>query len=285
MKNSCLYDILFAAEMNAERGAPDMLLAIHIGNARITLGVTDLVGERGLLFCAACSAANDRTADEYAVWLGQIFALHTFAPAQITGLIVSSVVPSLTDTICSAAARLISVPPKIVGSGMKTGLRIRIENPAQLGADLVSLAVGASDRIVDSRPCVIVSFDAATALTVLSSPDEVAGAVIMPGLLSSARALERDAALLTEISLELPRRVIGRNTQDALRAGLLYGAVAQVDGLIDRIAEELGTAPEALWLFACGMYAERIAPLCRHRFALVPHLLFEGLAALYRKNC
>ena len=166
-----------------------MLLAIHIGNHAISFAVyntdnrTQSVSER-LRFCAEIAAKPIRSADEYAVLLGQIFALHGCPTANITDVILSSVVPSLTEVINAAAAQFIPVRPLIVGSGIKTGLRIKIDNPSQLGSDLCALAVGASAYC--SGPAVIASFNSATTLTVLSAPGELAGVVIMPGLQSAA---------------------------------------------------------------------------------------------------
>lgn len=265
-----------------------MLLAIHIGNRAISLAVyeTDMpsrpASER-LRFCAEISAKPIRSSDEYAVLLGQIFSLRGCPPETITDVILSSVVPSLTEVIHSAAAQFIPVRPLVVSSGIKTGLRIRIDTPSQLGADLCALAVGAS-AYCTGGPAVIASFDSATALTVLSAPDELAGVIIMPGLQSAAQALDRDSALLTDIPLELPRRVIGKNTADAMKSGLLLGSSAQIDGMVARIAAELKVPVSDLTLLSCGRYAGRIVPYCTSSITEIPHLLFEGLLAIYEKN-
>lgn len=264
-----------------------MLLAIHIGNRAISLAVykTDIsshpAAER-LCFCAEISSKPIRSADEYAVLLGQIFALRGYPTENITDVILSSVVPSLTEVIAAAAAQFISARPLIVSSGVRTGLRIQIDNPSQLGADLCALAVGASVHC--TGPAVIASFDSATALTVLSAPGVLAGVIIMPGLQSAAQALDRDTALLTDIPLEVPRRVIGKNTADAMKSGLIFGCAAQIDGMVSRIAAELQCDVSALTLYACGRYAGRITPYCSSAFSEMPHLLFEGLLTIYEKN-
>ena len=264
-----------------------MLLAMHIGNTAISLAVygTDNDGipsTQQLRFCAEISAKPIRTADEYAVLLGQIFCLHDCPLSVITDVILSSVVPALTEVLRAAVARFTSVRPLIVSSGIKTGLRIRIDNPSQLGADLCAMAVGAA--AYTHGPTVIASLDGATTLTVLTAPDELAGVIIMPGLQSSAQALDRDAAQLTEIPLEAPRRVIGKNTADAIKSGLLLGCAAQLDGMVTRIADELCIPASDLTLLACGRYANRTVPLCRSAFTQVPHLLFEGLLAIHKRN-
>lgn len=258
-----------------------MLLAFNIGNTDISFCVYD--GET-MRFSAEFSTVTSRTADEYAVLLWQTFTLRGFDPASITDVIIASVVPSLDDTIRAAVAHFTPCKPAFVGAGMKTGLRIRIETPSQLGADLVALACGAR-RYTDGA-CVIASFDTATTLTVLESAGTVAGAIIMPGVLTSARALERDTAQLTEISLSSApiRRVIGRSTAEAMRSGLLLGCAAQTDGMISRISDELGCPPSDLSLFAAGKYAPYIVPHCKSAFRHTPHLLFEGLFDLFERN-
>ncbi len=264
-----------------------MLLAIHIGNRAISLAVyeTDLpsrpAAER-LRFCAEISTKPTRSSDEYAVLIGQIFALRGCPTEAITDVILSSVVPSLTEVINAAAAQFIPARPLVVSSGIKTGLRIRIDNPSQLGADLCALAVGASAYC--TGPAVIASFDSATAMTVLSAPDELAGVIIMPGLQSAAQALDRDTALLTDIPLEVPRRVIGKNTADAMKSGLLLGSAAQIDGMVVRIAAELKIPLSELTLLSCGRYAGRVTPYCTTSITEIPHLLFEGLLSIYEKN-
>ena len=112
----------------------------------------------------------------------------------------------------------------------------------------------------------------------------LAGVIIMPGLQSAAQALDRDTALLTDIPLEVPRRVIGKNTADAMKSGLIFGCAAQIDGMVSRIAAELQCDVSALTLYACGRYAGRITPYCSSAFSEMPHLLFEGLLTIYEKN-
>ena len=264
-----------------------MLLAIHIGNHAISFAVYNTEGpalsaSERVCFCAEIAAKPIRSADEYAVLLGQIFSLRGCPPETITDVILSSVVPSLTEVIHAAAAQFFPGRPLVVSSGIKTGLRIRIDNPSQLGADLCALAVGASAYC--SGPAVIASFDSATTLTVLSAPFELAGVVIMPGLQSAAQALDRDTALLTDIPLEAPHRVIGKNTADPMKSGLMLGCAAQIDGMVSRIAAELHVSVSDLTLLSCGRYAGRITPHCISSFTEMPHLLFEGLYTIHEKN-
>ncbi len=263
-----------------------MLLAMHIGNTQILLALYSAVNTAdtapAMYFCAEISAKPIRTADEYAVLLGQIFTLRGYQPSDITDAVLSSIVPSLTEVLRAAIAQFTPVKPLIVSSGIKTGLRISIDQPSQLGADLCALSVGAA--AYTSGSAVIASLDTATTLTVLSAPDTLAGVVIMPGLQSSVQALDRDTALLTEIPLEVPRRVIGKTTADAMKSGLLLGCAAQLDGMVTRIAAELKCPVADLTLLSTGRYAHRVTPHCTTQFREVPHLLFEGLLTLYNRN-
>lgn len=259
-----------------------MLLAFNIGNSGIALGVWDTADDR-LCFAAELGSDPARTADEYAVLLTQIFALNRTEPAAVTDVIISSVVPALLDTLRAAVARLTDAHPLIVGPGMRTGLQIRIESPAQLGADLAALAAGAR-RCGAACPAVVVALETATTLTVLDCDGAVCGVVILPGVASAAAALERDAALLTQIPLTPPRRVIGRNTVESIRAGLFWGSAAQIDGLCDRIETELGLPSGRLTVLATGGFADRVMPLCRRPHTVREHLLLEGLLALFRAH-
>ncbi len=258
-----------------------MLLALNIGNTDIALCVFD---HADTVFSAALSADPARTADEYAILFMQIFSLHGFDAHRIHHVIVSSVVPALNDTVCQAIAHFTDAVPAFIGAGMKTGLRIRIDTPSQLGADLVALACAA--KRYTKGACIIVSFDTATTLTVLDTLGDVVGAVIMPGVLSSAKALERDTAQLTEISLsDAPiKRIIGKNTAEALRTGLLLGCAAQVDGMVYAIAGELGCTVDDITLLAAGKYAPYIIPHTKSGFKTPPHLLFDGLYELWLRN-
>lgn len=259
-----------------------MLLAFNIGNTSISFGLWSDDGGR-LCFTADIAAHPARSADEYAVLFGQIFALHGCSNTDISGVILASVVPSLLDTVLAAVARLTPVRPAIVGPGLRSGILLRVDAPAQLGADLVALAAGARRRA--KGPAVITALDTATTLSVLDQDGAFCGCMILPGVGSSAAALARDAAQLTEIALyPPPSHVIGRNTVDSLRAGLLWGAAAQIDSLVGRIAEELGVGESELTLLATGCYAGRVMPLCRRAHEICPTLLFEGLLELWRVN-
>lgn len=264
-----------------------MLLALNLGNTELALGLLDPAAPPAarLRFTAALAADSARTADEYAVLLGQLFALRGFSPDAVTDVIIASVVPALLDTVCAAVAAFTApraVPPAIVGPGMRTGIRIRIDAPAQLGADLVALAAGAHPLC--AGPAAVVSLDTATTVTVLDGDGAICGTVILPGIGSAADALARDAALLMQTPLTPPRHVIGRSTADSVRAGLFFGTAAQIDGLCDRIEDELGLEAGTMTVLAAGRWAPRVMPLCRRAHTLCPDLLFAGLFNLWSAN-
>jgi len=256
-----------------------MLLACNIGNTEIAFGLYD---NDTLLFTVSIATKPLRSADEYAILIEQLFRLHGYAVCDITDVILSPVVPALSETVADAISHFTNVRPMIVGTGMKTGLKIRIDNPSQLGADLVALACGVK-QYTDGA-AVIASVDAATTLTVLDQSGAVCGVIIMPGIVCGANALERDAAQISQIALKAPRCVIGKTTADAVRSGLFYGCAAQLDGLIPKIAQELSVPEENLSLFVTGKHASDVIALCSHPFFHIPDLLFRGLAALHRRG-
>ena len=167
----------------------------------------------------------------------------------------------------------------MLGPGVKTGLNIKIDNPAQLGADLVAGAVGALDAY--TMPCVIIDMGTATTIEVIVQDNVYIGGVIFPGVKLSLDALTSRAAQLPGISLDQPSKVIGKNTVDCMRSGMMYGTAAMIDGLVERIEEELG---HQATLIATGGLAQFITPLCRREIILEKDLLLKGLNIIYKKN-
>lgn len=252
-----------------------MIIVVDIGNTEITFGAFD---GSGLLFRSRIETQIGRTKDQYAVEIRQILSLHGIdRPCE--GGAICSVVPPLTKVIEQAVESACGVTPLIVGPGIRTGLNIRIDNPAQLGADFVATSVAA---LADARqPAIIFDLGTATKAGILDRGGDFIGAVIMPGLKISLEALSNRTAQLPHIDLQRPEHVVGTNTLDCMRSGAVNGTAAMVDGLTDRIQEELGYSCR---LYLTGGLSEMIAPCCRHPYQCRPHLILEGLRVLYERN-
>lgn len=253
-----------------------MILAIDIGNTNIVLG-----GCQGdeILFRDRIATNQSATALEYASLMKTAFEMNGVKPEHIQGAIISSVVPSVTGTLRTAVQRLAGVEPMVVGPGIKTGLSILIDNPAQLGSDLVVDAVAGLAEY--PLPLIIVDMGTATTLSVLDGKGNYQGGMIVPGVAVMHDSLISRTAQLPKIALEPPKRVIGKNTVECLKSGILYGNAGILDGLIDRIQAEMGGGCTVV---ATGGLAGVIAPLCRNPIILDDNLLLKGLLRIYRKN-
>lgn len=253
-----------------------MILAIDIGNSNIVLGC--LEGEE-ILFEARMATDSIKTSDQYCAELKNMLSLFGVEAHQIEGSIVSSVVPPVSNAVCRAVTRLTGQDPMVVGPGLKTGLNIKIDNPAQAGSDLIVAAVAA---IADyGTPLIIIDMGTATTVTVVDKKGCFIGGSIHPGVMLSLKALTQGTAQLPGISLEEPKKAIGTNTVDSMRSGLLYGTAAMLDGMIDRMEKELGYPAK---IVATGGLAGYIVPLCSREMAVDDHLLLKGLLRIYRRN-
>lgn len=254
-----------------------MLLAIDIGNTNITLGAY----EGGELQCVSRLASDRlRTADQYAVELRAILALEHIEPQAESGAIISSVVPELSGVIGQAVKKVLGTKPLTVGPGLKTGLNIRTDIPGQLGADLVVGAVGAIQKY--PLPCLIMDLGTATKISVIDESGTYCGCTISPGVEISLNALVQRGSLLPNISLAPPKTAIGTNSQDCMRAGVVFGTADMLDGLADRIQAELNTPVQTI--VATGGLARSIVSHCRHTIICDDTLLLDGLKTLYHKN-
>lgn len=254
-----------------------MLLAIDVGNTNVALGVVK--GER-LCFTARMATDRQKTEDEYALSFSSILSLRGVSTDQITGAIVSSVVPELKEILRRAIELLIGRSPLVVGAGVRTGLNIKIDNPAQLGSDMVVGAVAACSRY--PKPLVLVDMGTATTLSVIDAKGTYLGGMIIPGIRLSLQALSSHASQLPHIDLEPPARVIGTNTVDCMRSGAIYGNAAMLDGVISLIEKELGT-PLAT-VVATGGLLSKLIPYCSHPIVVDENLMLEGLRIIYEKN-
>ncbi len=253
-----------------------MLLAIDVGNTNIVLGG---IRNGKQVFSARLKSDRSKTADEYAADLQSILALYGVKPKEIEGGIISSVVPYLQSVLPEAVRILAKIDLMIVGPGIKTGLNIRTDNPASVGSDLIVAAVAA--RAKYKTPIAIVDMGTATTLSLVMNDNEYMGGMIIPGLWTSMNALSANAAQLPYIDLTGPAKLIGTNTVDCMRSGAINGTAAMLDGLLDRLEDELG---EAVTPILTGGLSGLIAPACRHSFHLEPDILIDGLMILYEKN-
>lgn len=254
-----------------------MLLAIDVGNTNIVLGCME--GE-AIRFTARLATSRDRTEDEYAMLFANIFSLRRVERARVDGAIISSVVPELKPVLVRAVQLLCGVTPLLVGAGVKSGLDIKIDNPAQLGSDLVVGAVGA--MALYEKPLLVFDFGTATTLSVLDGGGRYRGGMIMPGLRLAVEALSSQTAQLPHVDLSAPAHVIGTNTVDCMNSGAIYGNAAMLDGVIVRVEEELGERVKTV--VATGGLVSKIAPYCRHRIEICDDLMLWGLKLIYEKN-
>lgn len=254
-----------------------MILAIDAGNTHIVLGC--LEGER-LRFTARLSTDRKKTADEYALMFRNLLDLHQVDRTQIQGAILASVVSELTEAIRTAAEIVTHRSPIVVGAGIKTGVNIKIDDPGQLGADLVVGAVAATAKY--EKPLMIFDLGTANTMSVIDADGRFLGGAIMAGPRLSVDALSTGTSQLPQIDLDVPPRVIGSNTLHAMQSGAVYGHAAMVDGLVDRVEAELGK-PMAT-VVATGGLAGTIVPLCRRAICLDKALMMDGLRLIYEKN-
>ena len=253
-----------------------MLLEIDVGNTSINVGVSNA---GTLRFTTRMATEKNRTEDQYAVELSAILGLYQIRPSDIDAAVISCVVPALSPVLNSAVAKLTGVSSLMLEPGVKTGLGIFIDNPAQLGADLVAGAVAA--KAAYKKPCIIFDFGTATKATVLDAKANLIGCLIMHGLKISLEALAAGTATLPHISLERPVKVIGTNTVDSMRAGAVLGAASMLDGLAGRIEDELG---ETATIIVTGGLAGLIIPYCKRTVKAAPTLVLDGLRLIYAKN-
>lgn len=253
-----------------------MILAIDMGNSNIVIGGID---QNKTYFVERVTTSHGKTELEYAVNIKAILEIHHVSLSDIDGAIVSSVVPPLTDVLLSAVEKITGKVPMLVGSGMKTGLNIKMDNPKTVGSDLIVNAVAALKDY--PAPIIVVDMGTATTISVIDRSGNYIGGIIFPGLRVSLDSLSSQAAQLPYIGLNRPSKIVGKNTIDCMRNGILYGNAAMIDGVIDRMEKELNISPS---LVATGGLASVVVPLCRHKVHYDDTLLLKGLQILYEKN-
>lgn len=253
-----------------------MLLAIDIGNTHIVSG---LIRDGTVQFEARLATDPRRTADQYWLDLKSLLSAYNVRPDEVTDCIISSVVPPVCSEVCRGAARVVGKRPLIVAPGLKTGLNIQADMPSQVGSDRIVAVVAALERY--EPPLILIDMGTATTIEVVTEGNHYIGGCIIPGVGVSLEAVTAQTAQLPGIQLGKPGRVIGKNTEESMRSGVMYGAAAMLDGMIERIEDELGRPASAV---ATGGIARLIVPLCRRQIVLDNDLLLNGLYILYQKN-
>lgn len=253
-----------------------MILTIDIGNLNMLIG-----GFEGdtLVFTGRCSSDRNRTEDEYYLLMRDVLGMYGVDPGQVEGGILSSVVPALRTVVTSALERLTGKRMLVVGSGVKTGLNIRIESPGELGSDMVVSAVAALAKY--PKPIAIFDMETATTLSVIDQDGAYIGGALIPGLKVSVNAMSASAAQLPYITLEAPGKLVCSTTVKCMQSGAVYGFAAMIDGLSDRVAEELG---QSCTVVLTGSASHLIAPHCKKDIVLDDRLQLDGLRILYEKN-
>ena len=253
-----------------------MILTIDIGNSNINFGVFegDEVG-----FVARIATDTHKTEYEYAGAIANAIAISGIDKESIDGAIISSVVPPLNGVMKQAVKLIYGLNALLVGPGVKTGINIHCDNPASVGADIICACVAAHNLY--GSPSLVVDMGTATKMMVMNSSGAFIGVSIIPGVNIALKALASGTAQLPQISLEAPGSVIGKNTIDCMRSGVVYGNASMIDGMIDRFNDEMG---EKLKVIATGGLASTIVCHCKHDIMLDEDLLLKGLRILYDKN-
>lgn len=259
-----------------------MLLTVDIGNSHITIGGFAIEGEtiqQEPAFIARFLTEHHKTDDQYAMALKQLLDLYHIKNNKIKDIIICSVVPELNDILRQAFIKVIGIKPILLGPGIKTGLNIRIDNPAQLGSDLVAGAVAAISKY--SLPCIIFDLGTATTISVIDKNGCFLGGTICSGVSITLQALAEKTALLPHINIDRPKNVIGTNTIHSMQSGAVYGTASMIDGMAERIEKELG---EPATLVATGGLANMVISACKKELQISENLLLDGLRIIYEKN-
>ena len=253
-----------------------MLLAIDIGNTNIVIGG---IQDDKILFEGRIATDHIKTSDQYGVEIKNILSLFEVKPKDVDDCIISSVVPPVFNSVRTGIVKLTGREPMVVGPGIKTGLNIQMDTPSQVGSDRIVIAVAALAEF--QPPLTLLDLGTATTIEVVGKGNAYLGGCIIPGVRVSLEALTSRTAQLPGIRLDKPKKVIGKNTIDCMRSGIMYGTAAMIDGMLDRVEEELGYSTTVV---ATGGMAQFVVPLCRRKIQVDRDLLLKGLNIIYKKN-
>ncbi len=260
-----------------------MLLVLDVGNTNTVLGVyaTDengLAGQSDLQADWRVTSTRTQTVDEYGVLFRNLFAMKSIDPAAIRGIIISSVVPPMDSTLRTVCERYFGVKPMFIEPGVKTGMPVHYDNPAEVGADRIVNSVAAFEKY--GGPCVVVDFGTATTFDAVSVKGEYLGGVIAPGIGISAEALFMRTARLPRVDIRKTAKVIGTNTVGSIQSGLYHGSVGLVDGILERVLDELGKAK----VVATGGLASLIGKGSKYISEIDDMLTLDGLRIIWDRN-
>ena len=253
-----------------------MLLAIDIGNTNIVIGGID-GGKTS--FEARVATDRIKTSDQYGSEIKSMLSLFDVRPSDVEDCIISSVVPPVFNSVRTGVMKVIGKAPMVVGPGIKTGLNIQMDTPSQVGSDRIVIAVAALAEY--EPPLILLDLGTATTIEVVGKGNVYLGGCIIPGMRISLEALTSRTAQLPGIRLNQPKRVIGKNTEECMRSGIIFGTAAMLDGMLDRVEEELGQEAAVV---ATGGMAQFVIPFCRRKIILEKDLLLKGLYQIYLKN-
>ncbi len=259
-----------------ESGKKNMILTVDIGNTHTGVGVYD---NEDLIVSERISTDTEKTDTEYAMQLSFILSFNNINRDDIGGAIVSSVVPPINHDFANAIKKVTGKKPVIVGPGTKTGMKIKIDDPGSLGADLVAAAVGGIAFY--GAPLIVIDLGTATTYSYIDGEGDFCGAAIMPGVVTSMESLVKNTALLPGVDFRPPKNVIMKDTIGSLQSGIIYGEAARIDGMIKMIRKEVGGDPPVI---ATGGLAKVILPYCESKVILDNDLVLKGLKEIYKKN-
>ncbi len=253
-----------------------MILTVDIGNTHTVLGGFE---KDELIFTARISTESKQTEDEWAIKIFNALTIYRVNPNAVNGAILSSVVPPLNTAMKKAIQSLFGIDPIVVGPGIKTGINIHCDIPSSVGTDIICACV--ATHYLYGSPAMVIDMGTATKLMVVNKAGAFIGVSIVPGVMMGLDALSEKTAQLPKISLNVPERIVAKNTADSIKSGAIFGNASMIDGMIDRINEEIG---EVLPVYATGGMSSMVLPHCKHKITRDEHLVLKGLNILYKKN-